>query len=611
MIHASGASGQAVGALAGAEGAAAPLASAAAFAALRLPAPRHAGLARRGQALLEGRIVLAGRAFDLPATAWADTGPWAGARALLGSDPRVQAAVHGFGWLDDLAALGTAPARQLARRWVFGWMAAHGGGVGRGRGRGPAWAPEVAARRLMRWLGNGRFLLTDASLEARAAQRAALARQAAALGRRWRGAPAGSPARAEALAALVQAGVALGWDARPLQRTTRALGQAAQAAIGPDGGLASRNPEALLALFSALSATAEMQAMAGHGADPEHLAALGRAAAVLRALRHTDGRLPRFHGGAAAPRAALDQALAQLPGPRHRARLARGARAMGYLRLRAGRSSVIVDAAAPPGGAASTEGHASTLGLEFTACGVPLVASCGPGLGLADQAFARAARASAFHSTLALEGYSSSRIGQPGWWRRRRNGPDAAELAERPETVELAGPDADLRGLSATLWHDGYEASHGLTHVRRLCLAPDGRRLEGEDGLGAASDEARAIFATRCAEDPAGVAYAVHFHLHPAVSAEVEAGGGAARLTLPGRARWRFEHDGQATLALAPSVWLDPADVAPVSTLQLVLRTRVRDYARQLCWSFTRMADAPDPFSPLSARPSRSSPPSR
>ena len=46
--------------------------------------------------------------------------------------------IQGFRWLDDLAAVGDARARQVAQRWLWGWIDRYG------TGKGDGWTPEAA-----------------------------------------------------------------------------------------------------------------------------------------------------------------------------------------------------------------------------------------------------------------------------------------------------------------------------------------------------------------------------------------------------------------------------------------------------------------------------------
>jgi uncharacterized heparinase superfamily protein len=72
-------------------------------------------------------------------------------------------------------------------------------------------------------------------------------------------------------------------------------------------------------------------------------------APTLRALRHSDGSLARFHGGGRGQEGRLDQALATSGVKTIRTE----GLSMGFARVSHGRTSIIVDAAPPPVGPAS------------------------------------------------------------------------------------------------------------------------------------------------------------------------------------------------------------------------------------------------------------------
>src|SRR5690606_10582358 len=105
----------------------------------------------------------------------------------------------------------------------------------------------------------------------------------------------------------------------------------------------------------------------------------------------------------------LDQALAasEVKAPR------RTGLAMGFARLGHGRTTMIVDVASPPVRDASAQGHASTLAFELTSGRRPLIVNCGSGRTFGEK-WRRAGRATPSHSTLAIEGYSSARLGVAG-----------------------------------------------------------------------------------------------------------------------------------------------------------------------------------------------------
>ena len=150
--------------------------------------------------------------------------------------------------------------------------------------------------------------------------------------------------------------------------------------------------------------------------------------------------------------------------------------------------------------AAPGRAHAATLAFELTSNRRPLIVSCGDGRSFGPE-WHRASRATASHSTLALDGYSSSRFGTPGGRR--------LELTDGPRHVGLEFRHTPY-ARAVALSHDGYGESHGLEHLRYLDLSKDGRVLSGEDMLIATGraaqkrfDEVRArlggAIPTRCA----------------------------------------------------------------------------------------------------------------
>jgi uncharacterized heparinase superfamily protein len=341
-----------------------------------------------------------------------------------------------------------------------------------------------------------------------------------------------------------------------------------------DGGVASRNPAELARVFDWLAWGAHALEAAECEPDARHAAALKRAGPALRALRLGDGGLARFHGGGAMADGLLDQALA-LAGAK-----ARGERrdaAMGYLRLQAGGSAVVMDAApSPPDGPLGT---ASALGFEMSVGRHRLVASVGPGEGFGGE-WPLAARATAAFSAVEVAGTSCGRLARPDFAARAFGRP----LATGPSAV-MAERVADEDGHWLLAEHDGYLARFGLTLARRMNLAPDGRALRGEDTLSAPTAVARGRF-DAAAED-GGVPFIIRFHLHPECVAEAE-GAHGARLTPPAGGPWRFGARG-GRVALAESVWLETPGAPPRKTAQIVVSARAEAYFGRVSWAFERM----------------------
>ena len=530
--------------------------------------PSGVGSVALGRALVEGSFLLAGHAVRTRGrTIWDVAPPLAelAEEGWRGADPAFEAARHGFDWLPDLAALGDEAAQDLARDWTTGWMRRHG------RGAGPGWSAGIAGRRVLAWIDHADFALGDEATAPGPLR--ALERQAVFLRRRWRSAPPG-PARIDAAAGLLRAALVLGSLAPAVDSAAAGLADAA-GWIDAAGAIPSRRPEELAVLLARLSAAVAALRAAGRPV-PEGLEdAVDRGSGTLRGLRHADGGLGRFHGGGRGAPGLVDRALLD-GGARPRTRPL----AMGYARLKAGRTTVLVDAAPPPAGSGSA--HASTLALEVTSGRRPIVVSCGPG-GPFGPAWRRAGRATASHSTLDLDGLSSSRVAPGG-------GADAP-LVEGPGEVRrerYAGPE----GLSFKVSHDGWRQTHGLIHARELDLEPDGRRLAGEDTLAALTEEDVARLDDALAGQAregrgGGLLWRLRFHLHPDVEARILRGGVVA-LALASGEVWRFEHDGAAEFGLEPSVYLDPLRGRPVRIDQIVLSARSAGPVGRLRWSLTR-----------------------
>ncbi|MDZ7907899.1 MAG: heparinase II/III family protein [Gemmobacter sp.] len=204
-----------------------------------------------------------------------------------------------------------------------------------------------------------------------------------------------------------------------------------------EGGIPTRNPEELLEVFTLLTWAAQALTDAGRHLPAAHLEAIARIAPTLRALRHADGGLARFHGGGRGLEGRLDQALAA-SGVNRRAA---GCRAGdGLCPAAGGRTTVIVDAARPARRARPrASAHASTLAFELTSGRRPMIVNCGSGAPFGAD-WHRASRATQSHSTLSLDGYSSSRFAQDGrevLEDRARLHPDACAGATGAEPASI------------------------------------------------------------------------------------------------------------------------------------------------------------------------------
>ncbi len=533
------------------------------------PEPRTIGAFARGRQLVAGNFLFAGSLV-------ADTGHsiW----QLQMPDADFEEEVHGFIWLDDLAAVGDVAARQKAQAWLTEWIDDYG------RGKGTGWTPDLTGRRLIRWINHAIFLLNGQPSEVSNAYFATMAQQTIFLSKRWKSASAGLP-RFEALTGLIYAGLSLTGMDRHVEPALRALARECREQIDDQGGIPTRNPEDLLEVFTLLNWAASALTEAGKMAAREHLMAIERIAPTLRALRHCDGGLARFHGGGRGVEGRLDHALAT-SGIKS---AAPQGLSMGFARLHGGRTSAIIDAAVPPKGRASFNGHASTLAFELTSGRRPLIVNCGSGVSFGPE-WRRAGRATPSHSTLSLDGVSSSRLGSKGFV----GGHERDLLTGSPEDVRVQFLLED-GGQGIVAGHDGYLASHGLTHIRQIEMTANGRGIVGEDTLAAIEGADEAVFDKVLDKGVLqGIGFKIRFHLHPEVDAQLDMGGAAVSLALKSGEIWVFRHDGQRKMTIEQSVYLEKGRLKPRATKQIVLSSAALEYATRIRWSLSKAQFTPD-----------------
>lgn len=534
---------------------------------LRRPEPKAIGHSGRGDQIVAGElhlggVTLTGALFDneMPAS--------------------VAAELHGFGWLDDLAAVGSPRARSVAQGHVLHWLRGHR----QPQADLPEWNPAIAGRRVLRWIFHAGMILPGLDRDGAEPYFRGLDQHLHFLRDSWYDSPDGLP-RLEALAGLAIGAMSL--RDRQTIATPALIALAEEAdAMGVATLSESRAPETLLDAMALLVWAQEIAAESGIEPPPELTGIIAEIAPILRALRHADGSLPCFHGGGRGAAGRLDRCLRAAEG----AALPAHGLAMGFARMARSRTTVILDAAPPPAGSAAVRGHASTLAFELTVARQPLIVNCGPGDGFGPL-WAKASRATPCHSALCLAGLSSSRL-DPN---RQEGEPEI--LTERPTlvwagdcdalgnlTAPDCGPTHSTEPAHLLAGHDGWLDSHGLTCLRELWLDPDGSRLQGEDSLAALDASAQSrLEHDRPAE---GLVFDIRFHLHPEIEAVQD--GAEVLLTLPTGDIWRFSHDGAAQLRLEGSCLLDRGQAAPRPSRQIVLSARLQGRAIQIGWTLAR-----------------------
>ena len=509
------------------------------------PSDPWPGDASLGSAILRGEFDFLGRTISEPEPLWAPRG----------ADRQWLMALHGFAWLRDLRTAGGDRARRTARQLVGSWMEEHA------VWSSLAWHPTVMGQRLSHWLGQYDFFAASGEIQFRHQLFDLTAQQARHLARVLPAGITGSDLIA-ALKGLIYAGICLPGGATWRQKGMALLMRELDRQILPDGGHIERSPSRHLEVMCHLI---DIRALL-RSADlpmPEALqATIEEMAGVLCLFRHGDGGLAVFNNSNEDEDWRINMVLQRAGG---RARSLRQAPASGFQRLQAGRLVAVVDAGAPPPAGYDRQAHAGTASLEVSVGRQRLIVNCGAFAG--DRAWRQAQRMTAAHSTVGVGDQSSS---YPF--------PDRGLRGHRPRVVVER---EDLDGACLlTMVHDGYYESLGVTHRRRIYLAPSGDDLRGEDRL----------------TGPGETTFTARFHLHPSVSASRLQSGDTILLRLPDGVGWKFRAAGVAA-GLEDSVYLGREGEIRRSQ-QIVLSGRLKDGESVVKWGLSRQASKPKARSP-------------
>ena len=504
--------------------------------------------AETGRRILAGAFIFAGAGLT--------PGPRGDPFDRPSPDRRFAVALHRMGWLHDLVSLGADGADEGLRLWLE-WRRTFG------RGAGFAWSPAVLERRVFNLACAVRSLCARASDAETAAIAADLARQARALLALEEG-----PARAaeRAVAAAVAAS-ALGGKAgeRLLARTLRELERALPVSVQPDGGHASRSPQAALELLFDLTTLDDALVQRGIAAPDEVMRAIDRLGGAVRFFTLADGRLAAFQGGEELPAAYVAAARAADGGER-----AMPAARNGYHRLEARSLQVVADAEPPAAGPWSVTACAQPLAIEVLAGARRLIVGGGWS---PDALGPQAMRLVDAASTASL---GDAAVGEP------LRGFPAAVLGPRLEGADQP-IEARRHEAAGALWlelaHDGWVRRFGLRHERRLYIDVEADELRGEDRFTPAGP----------VRGPGGrkfVPFMVRFHLHPEVQALIARDKKSVLLKPEGQEQGWWLRNDAIEVALEPSVHYQAGQAR--RSQQIVLRGQARlDSGAAIRWKLS------------------------
>jgi len=491
-----------------------------------------------GARLLAGSFVFAGSALH--------PGPQGDPWDRPSPSRRFAVALHRFIWLGDLVALGP-PGAEEGLRLVLEWRRLFG------TWNAFAWSPEVLERRVFNLACAARAIGEPASDAEAGVIALDLARQA----RHLLSAVEGPIRAAERAVTVAVAGAALSGRVgeRLLNQGLTLLQRTLPQSVSPDGGHASRSPQAALELLFDLLTLDQALVDLGLAAPDEMMRAIDRLGGAVRFFTLADGALPAFQGGdesaaryVAAARASDDAADRPIPAARN-----------GYQRLEGRSLQVIVDAAPPPAGAWSVNACAQPAAIEVLANGRRLIVNCGwspdavgpPALRVADAGSTATLGDQTCGSP--LRGFVADQLGP------RLTGAYDAVTAHRHESD-------DGRWLEVS--HEGWVARFGLRHRRRLYIDTAADELRGEDRFvpvaAATGDEHARRF----------VPFMVRFHVHPDVQVTLAQDRRSVLLRAGLRdSGWWLRNDA-GEVEIEPSIHFHQGQSRRTS--QIVLRGQVR-----------------------------------
>jgi uncharacterized heparinase superfamily protein len=378
--------------------------------------------------------------------------------------------------------------------------------------------------------------------------------------------------RAERMACVGVAGAALAGEAgdRLIHQALARLELELEATVLPDGGHASRSPQAGLELLFDLLTLDECLVQRGHP-PPEGLSrAVDRLTAGLRFFTLADGALACFQGGESSTSARVAAAKAHDEGAAIPLASVRTAPHSGYERLDGAVIQVIADAGAPASGALSLTACGQPLAIEVLCGRDRLVTNCGWSPNADGPS---ALRLAAGGSTAAIgdgeagapmRGFFGRALGP-----RLQNGPSRV-VVHRREGEE---------GVWVDMEHDGWLARYGLTHERRLFLDRRQGELRGEDR-----------FVPAAAAIDRMTPVDIRFHLHPDAKASIARDQRSVLIRGASNVGWWLRNDA-AEVLIEPSVHF--VDGRPRNCSQVVLRGRLRaDRGGRVRWKLALVEPA-------------------
>tara|TARA_X000000950_G_scaffold113236_1_gene142488 strand:- start:4965 stop:6662 length:1698 start_codon:yes stop_codon:yes gene_type:complete len=475
--------------------------------------------------------------------------------------------LHGFTWLDDLAARGDKAAIEIAQKWIFSWIEKYGSGSGAG------WTPNLTGRRLIRLIHHEEIILRDLSEKKINIYFRFIYKQANFLSKRFYKTHEINM-NFEAIVGLIYCGLYVeGFDSF-ITVATEYLSRECRDKIDEDGGILSRNPEELLEIFTYLVWVAHGLHDADWTPSQAHIEAINRIAPTLRHLRHINGRLCRFNGSLGKYSGELDRYLFLSGNKKKTTKILK----MGYARLEGGRTSIIQDAGSLPNLFQSNLAHASVLGFELTHGRQPLIVNCGSGANFGRD-WCKAGRATQSHSTFCVKGQSSAKLTRSLSYNSK-----LTEFLSQGPTEIVINKSKVRGGTELIVSHNAYASKFAVNLERKLELSDNGEILIGNDQIAMLSTRDRS---KEISFDD--LEYEVRFQFHPEVTVQILEND-MVKINSKFAGVWILEAL-NLTPSIQPSYYFCEGHSSPIPTQQVVFLTKFNDFLKQVRWSFVKSYD--------------------
>lgn len=475
--------------------------------------------------------------------------------------------LHGFTWLDDLAARGDKAAVEIAQKWIFSWIEKYGSGSGAG------WTPNLTGKRLIRLIHHEEIILHELSEKKISIYFRFIYKQANFLSKRFCKTNEINM-NFEAIVGLIYCGLYVeGFDSF-ITVATEYLSRECRDKIDKDGGILSRNPEELLEIFTYLVWVAHGLHDADWTPSQAHIDAINRIAPTLRHLRHTNGNLCRFNGSLGKYSGELDRYLFLSGNKKKTTKILK----MGYARLEGGRTSIIQDAGSLPNLFQSNLAHASVLGFELTHGRQPLIVNCGSGANFGRD-WCKAGRATQSHSTFCIKGQSSAKLTRSLSYNSK-----LTDFLSQGPTEVVTNRSKVTGGTELTVSHDAYASKFSVNLERKLELSDNGEILIGNDQIAVLSTRDRS---KKISSDD--LEYEVRFQFHPEVTVQI-LDNDVVKINSKYAGAWILEAL-NLTPSIQPSYYFSEGNSSPIPTKQVVFSTKFNDFLKQVRWSFVKSYD--------------------